>query len=516
MKMKFCKRFTPEDPTQPRFVAHFAAFLTRARYGATGESMALPRLRRWAWGVGAYLVVLGVLPPRSAEAQTTTTGTTTTTTSNCPNLSFNLGSTVPRFFPGADTAANMYPFRPAQLDPNGINYQDCIDNINLQFTLLIGGLPCTDTIQVWAGPSSTDCTQSTSRMSSDGDAQCWEVTPDGLFQMATTSTENIRAQDIVSHLSDSAITVDTYTPAKPSACQSQTFPGTVQLNITFMAMNPDGVDVDASISYPLDGDLVGPYPPTGVSAGIGENVIIVTWTPAIDSTTQGFNVYCQPLGAVVPNTGTVVPEASLVCPNTGTTATTDATTTTTTAPDAAGCFYVNEFDSGSGVAGAEACMSPGDVLKNVWSTTPTGIIDEAGLEQVTDAGQTDGEVAIGAIGISNIPGQYLCGSVSGNLTSSLNVTNLSFDGSPAIMDGVEYAVTVAAFDEIGNVGIIGNLSCVTPSPVIDFWTAYTKAGGLAGGGFCALEGVGMPVSSSLLGIGMGAALVGFTRRRRRR
>src|SRR5580692_3849290 len=107
--------------------------------------MGFLRQRRRAWGIGAALVALGSLSPRSADAQT------------CPNITFNLGSTEPRFYSDEKTP---YPFiRPQNLDPTAINYKDCADDITIEFTLLIGNLPCTDTVQVWAG--TTDCTQTT-------------------------------------------------------------------------------------------------------------------------------------------------------------------------------------------------------------------------------------------------------------------------------------------------------------------------------------------------------------------
>src|SRR5580658_10282267 len=136
--------------------------------------MELRWLLRWAWGVSAIIFVLGVVFPRSARAQTTTTGSTTTNSAQCPDISLSLGEmVVPRFYPDKTTP---YPFiRPQNLDPTAINYQDCAADILLKFTLLISGSQCTDTIQVWAG--TTDCTMSTARMSSDGDFQCWPVTP---------------------------------------------------------------------------------------------------------------------------------------------------------------------------------------------------------------------------------------------------------------------------------------------------------------------------------------------------
>jgi hypothetical protein len=517
MMVEFCERFGLRGAARPRFATHFA-LLGPASYVVKRDSMVvLPRRRRWAWGVGACLVALVALLPRSARAQTTTT-----TGGNCPMVSITVNPVVPRYYPGGDTVANEYPYRPQNLNPNDVNYQDCAADINLEFTLLVGGLPCTDTIWVWAG--TTDCTQVSARERNSGSTQCWPVAQIGAFAMSQTSTANIRARDIVAHLSDSATSSTTFTPASPdlddlSACHSQDAPGSVGLTIDFMAMEPDGQTVDGtSAAYTLNGDLVGPYPPTSVTAGVGENVIIVNWTPAVDSTIQGYNVYCQPLGSVGADTGTLLPEASLVCPDTSTTTTVDDATVTT-ASDAADCHYVNLLDSGG--AGASSCVSAGNILKNAYAITPSGFISDGGeggiVETVGIDSSTDGSsVPTGAVGISTIPPQYLCGQVGGNTTSSLNVTTLGFDGSPTIKDGVEYAVTVAAFDDDGNVGIISDLSCVTPSPVIDFWTAYTMAGGQAGGGFCALQGAGMPVSSSLFGIGMGATVVGIARRRRRR
>ena len=56
--------------------------------------------------------------------------------------------------------------------------------------------------------------------------------------------------------------------------------------------------------------------------------------------------------------------------------------------------------------------------------------------------------------------------------------------------------------------------CATPAKIDDFFDEYRAAGGLAGGGYCSLEGPGIPT-------GMGAAAVftlclylAFARRRR--
>ena len=200
-----------------------------------------------------------------------------------------------------------------------------------------------------------------------------------------------------------------------------------------------------------------------------------------------------------------------MCPDTGVSTLTDSATDATSVTDAAGCHYVNLTDSGSG--GGSNCVS--SVLTNVFETSPSGVTAEGGVVAPIEASVADGAVSTGQVGISNIPDMYLCGQVGGNTTNSYVVTNFS-DSGPNIKDFSQYAVTVAAFDGSGNTGVIGNLSCVIPEPVTDFWTAYTNAGGTAGGGFCALQGPGMPVSTSLFGMGIAGIGIGLFRRRRRR
>src|SRR5271156_445190 len=73
----------------------------------------------------------------------------------CPKVDVNLSSNVPRYAGSSDTAANLYPSRGECFQPEWIDTQDCKNDIRLQFTLSITGLPCADSIQVWAG--TTDC-----------------------------------------------------------------------------------------------------------------------------------------------------------------------------------------------------------------------------------------------------------------------------------------------------------------------------------------------------------------------
>lgn len=75
---------------------------------------------------------------------------------------------------------------------------------------------------------------------------------------------------------------------------------------------------------------------------------------------------------------------------------------------------------------------------------------------------------------------------------------------------VGYNVAVATIDDVGNVGSLSNVSCVTPQPVTGYFEAYRAAGGEAGGGFCAFS---RRPSTAAFGV-MAFALFGFLCRRR--
>jgi hypothetical protein len=469
-------------------------------------------LRRWHLWAGALLVAVAVLPSRTAQAQTTGTGGGT-----CPSVSVTVNPTVPRFPANNpdDNPNGTFPSRPENLDPNAINYNDCSSDIHLQFSGSVSGLPCTDTMQIWAG--TTDCTQTSARQANSGAAHCWPVTQSVALQ--TTFTLNIRAEDLVAYISNSE-PPSTYFAHGATFCRSQVAPGVVSLGVYFMAMEADGLTMDGTPAmYSLDVALVGPDPPTNLTAGVGENLIVATWTPSVDSTIQGFNVYCQDQGANGGDAGLLeagLPEATLVCPDTGATAAGDAEAGTSTPADTDACVPVNV--SGMGGAGGATCVS--NVLVDQFQIGASLATDggEAGIVSpiVPDADTGDAAVPVGtAVGISDVPSLYLCGVVGGNTTSSLVITAFS-DGGAEIKDFTQYAVAVAATDGVGNIGLLSNLACVTPQPVITFWDQYLKDGGLAGGGFCALEGAGIPVSGSLFGIGMSAAALAYARRRRRR
>jgi hypothetical protein len=183
----------------------------------------------------------------------------------CPSISINVNPTVPRF-PDTnpnDNPKNTFPSR-TQLDPGGIDYYDCSSNIHLQFSGSVGGLPCTDTMQIWAGTA--DCTQTSARQANSGAVQCWPVTQSVGLQSAFSL--NIRAQDLVAFI-ENAKPPSTYAPQSAAACQPLDDPsncGAVSLGLYFMAIEADGLTVDGTpAQYSIDaifgspdGGLCGP------------------------------------------------------------------------------------------------------------------------------------------------------------------------------------------------------------------------------------------------------------------
>jgi hypothetical protein len=77
-----------------------------------------------------------------------------------------------------------------------------------------------------------------------------------------------------------------------------------------------------------------------------------------------------------------------------------------------------------------------------------------------------------------VPGQipplgYKCGQATGTNAIAMGLTN-----------GVPYAVGLAAYDDVGNLGPLSPLACQTPVQVNDFFSNYKNDGGQAGNCAC--------------------------------
>ena len=389
------------------------------------------------------VVPLVVASPRSASAGER----------NGYSVSF-ASSVVQRFYP--DSSTKEYPFRPVNLNPNDINFQDCEDNIHLLFNMLEGGSGGSDILQVWAG--TTDCTQATARTGAEGPF-CWQVAPAQEF--VENATIDIYARSLTRY-------VDSTLQAPPnggdfignnepeSACRTQTSLGGVPLSIYFMFVpKAEGATPDASFVYALDAALVGPPAPTNVLvAETGDASLAVDWSPPVDPDVQGFQVFVVDNGVA---------------------------------------------GTGAGDAGGGECAS--NVFVDTWKrnvSLPSG----------------GGTVAAG---ISEVDAsRYLGGAVGGGANAaSFDVTALP--GNTPIVAGHRYAVAVAAYDVDGNTGLLSAVGCETAvaDPSGSSTSGGSTDGGGTGAGGCAMGRVGSPATGSALGVTFGAAFLALARRRRR-
>jgi hypothetical protein len=185
----------------------------------------------------------GTTSPADGDANTGTDGAP----ERCPGVVIN--PTVQRFDANGSTP---YPYRPANEGPTWLDAQDCDDNIVLQFSLLLCGLPTTDTFQVWAG--ATDCTQTSARVPGSNGPFCWRVAPD--IPASQSAASNVFARDVAVFIGDPSSDVLNFTPLPNStpavsACHALGTPSqcTVRLSVYFMAVESDNITVDGASEY---------------------------------------------------------------------------------------------------------------------------------------------------------------------------------------------------------------------------------------------------------------------------
>jgi hypothetical protein len=112
-----------------------------------------------------------------------------------PTVLHSSGSPLPdRILPDSDNLGTST--RPADLTPDGINFDDCIQDQTLQFALTLTGFNG-ESLEAWASTSS-DCTQDANR--SGPTPTCWLVAsavPALTTDVPTAETFDIRVQDLV-------------------------------------------------------------------------------------------------------------------------------------------------------------------------------------------------------------------------------------------------------------------------------------------------------------------------------
>lgn len=365
--------------------------------------------------------------------------------------------------PRLDKNGNQIAKRRLELNPEAVNYQDCLDEQQIQFTLVMSGFEANAVIQVWAANSGVDCGQQINRASAN--QLCWQVSPNVPLQQQVDVKIPVRKI-----MSGAPPFKANATDETANACGKVDL---TNLSVQFLYFSPGNTAAAASKKdIAVTVDTVGPAPPTGLTVLPGNTRIQVEWDNISGeggvSALTGVSVYCDPAQATGPTTITTDASCELV-------------------PNEAGA---TDAEAGTEDAGfTEVCTDGG---------TQTVAGSECSSPNLVNA---DGSPVIPS---AEFNAKFQCGSITGNSGTTVVATEVG--GSP-LVNGTRYAVAVAATDAYGNVGALSSVICETPEETNDFWGGYRAAGGQAGGGFCATSGPGAPTGSiAALGLVVAAAV----------
>ena len=370
--------------------------------------------------------------------------------------------------------------RPQTLTPEGVSFQDCIDDQQIQFTLQMAGFEANAVIEAWASIGQ-DCKAPTAR--GGGVTTCWRVSE--TIPLATVADVRIPVRNLMAG-APPARPIDVV----PGQVVDESVCGKVNLanvSVQFLYFPPGQGGATASMdkSITVIVDTVGPLPPSGLRALPGDTRIKVEWTNISGGSADGgatgglteltgIKVYCDPVSAQ-----------------------------TTTTPNAPIC-HDEPVDAGpdadASVDGEtiEVCEDGGTSTSTSTECGSANFVNEDGSKIIPTA---------------EFNSKYECGSITGNTGTSATASAV---GKTALVNSTTYAVAVAATDRFGNVGELSSVVCETPEVTTDFWDDYRKAGGRAGDG-CATAGAGAPLASTaVLGVGVTLALSSIFRFRRRR
>ncbi len=329
--------------------------------------------------------------------------------------------------------------------------------------------------EIWLGEG-VDCSIGTER--SGGTARCVFLRN---FDTVANQDLSIGADEIANHFSNVSECVDS---------------GNVtlgrEISLYFLVLTSASQDVgqENRFAWPADEpnvtakvDLLGPSPPTGLVALTGDESIIVGFSSNSDTDKQGYYVYAERID------GADVVASSGAGGNGG-------------SGGFGGGGGSGGFGGSGGSGGGTAGGGATDLTTSSTSTSASTTSSSTGGAETNTCG---GSVLIP----DEFPPDddvYNKGS-TGKTSTEVQAKGLE--------NQIDYAVAVAAYDLVGNVGKLSEVVCGTPLPVDDFFKKYRQAGGEAGGGFCNFNGTGGRFTSGAL-VALGLALSGLALRRRAR
>ncbi len=385
----------------------------------------------------------------------------------------------------------------------GINRADCYDK-EQQWRFVFTSVPAgANTVEIWARTDNASCADRTQRAGTGATTpNCyrvagWNRQDVALAQIVTLAPiqiiraiderQNFEAKDTVASLDANEI------------CGVPSSPGMVPRSVYLHILPMSGIDVVADTAPVTPGtgtgtaattdavfhtifDLDGPPPPTGLSAGAGNTLLVMGFTNNAQTVTDhfGFRAYCFPGSPTTPSTKEL--DGALEASGD------DATSADTgAATDDASSTEDASSTDGATTDATSTPVDPGTRVRD--SNCPAGDPFVSGKPPTAEMEK------------------YRCGESGTTTGAELQITGLT--------NYVPYAVAIGAIDQQGNAGALSEVKCSMPKETVDFWSAYKKAGGTGGGGYCAF-GHGKSAASALAAAAFGLALLARVGRRVRK
>src|SRR5450432_1343113 len=184
-----------------------------------------------------------------------------------------------------------------------INYSDCVDEDAIKFALTLASRG-SYTLEVWVG---SGCDVQSTRTTTSSTA-CWKVysaTPNTNYPVLSIPIRSIlygrtlaSGSSTTVDTSDGGATSATSVASVPDACNDKSGTTAAQtITLYFMLVDAGETAQGTITQWAGTYKLVAPLPPDNVSAGIGENLLVVGFSYAdttSDTTINGYQFFCDP------------------------------------------------------------------------------------------------------------------------------------------------------------------------------------------------------------------------------
>jgi hypothetical protein len=382
------------------------------------------------------------------------------------------------YYPERLVNGTSSPPRPVNLNPNGVNRDDCVRDMTLRFHLTLSGF-ANQSVELWATRSG-DCTSQAARGIGPAPT-CWRVGQGGQPINATSPVAvsyDVRVQDLVgpqnlANPDGSMPLTNAYHRWGSQGCSQQPSFAAVPISLWVLPVDVAGVAVGTAYSQQISTDTVGPPAPTGVGKAAGDTLLTVTWVANSDLDTVGYDVFIDPPPGAPPIDAAA--EAQLYCPGSG-------ASSGSTSGSTSGAATGSTSGAATGSTSGAATGSTSDAATDSTSDAATDSTSDAATDSTSGAsGSTSGAASGSASG-----GVLGSGSTAG--TASSGCINVNF-GPP---------ITGACGSAVLTGGTVLDASMTTTQPVLD------QDGNTIEGGSATTTGGGVSTIPCAYGIHLGS------------